>query len=189
MQSSSLSIPSTVLDCTLDYPHPPHPLMTTSTPPPAMLIPPQPAPFEMMPLVVNPSPIQQHQQCHLPPSFQCSNAQLHNDVTPFDTVPPCDDCMERARYQGSYGSQCQGQPGTECALSNPNTPIHSNQSTLRRRSGRRSSLSSNAGGRRLSVGGGGPTPPPPPPPPPLQVAASDPDCCDSEVVETVESSV
>ena len=28
------------------------------------------------------------------------------DVLPFDTVPPCDDCMERARVRGSYTADC-----------------------------------------------------------------------------------
>jgi len=131
-----------------------------------------------------------------------------DDVIPFDNVPPCDDCLHRARYQGSYGSQCQGQPGTECALrsSQPNTPNHSNQSTMKRqkkgRRNSRSSISSNASqiSTRLQQqqGGGGserrmsnssqihlqhPCGIV------QQVTTSDADADSSEVVETVESSV
>ena len=92
------------------------------------------------------------------------------DVVPFDTVPPCDDCMQRARYQGSYGSECRGTSGTDCALStHPNTPNHSNQSTLKR----------NSSIKRTPMA-------------PMAVVAtvSEPDPEEtSEVVETVESSV
>lgn len=28
------------------------------------------------------------------------------DVVPFDNVPPCDNCMERARITGSYAGVC-----------------------------------------------------------------------------------
>ena len=35
------------------------------------------------------------------------------DVIPFDTVPPCDDCMEKARVEGSYSGHCDRQ---ECAM-------------------------------------------------------------------------
>lgn len=33
-----------------------------------------------------------------------SSSQL--DVAPFDNAPPCDDCMQQARLQGSYSGQC-----------------------------------------------------------------------------------
>lgn len=29
------------------------------------------------------------------------------EVVPFDQVPPCDDCLQRARNHGSYGEMCQ----------------------------------------------------------------------------------
>ncbi len=32
---------------------------------------------------------------------------IPGDVVPFDTVPPCDDCLQRARRHGSYGDVCQ----------------------------------------------------------------------------------
>ena len=36
--------------------------------------------------------------------FVCASAtQL--DVVPFDTVPPCDDCMARARVEGAYAGK------------------------------------------------------------------------------------
>lgn len=35
------------------------------------------------------------------------------DVVPFDTVPPCDDCMEKARLEGSYSGHCER---AECAM-------------------------------------------------------------------------
>jgi len=39
-----------------------------------------------------------------------------NDVSPFDSVPPCDDCLERARDGGTFPSigAC---PKSECGLS------------------------------------------------------------------------
>ena len=42
----------------------------------------------------------------------------HLDVVPFDTVPPCDDCLKRARYKGSYGTECHGTSGAECVFMN-----------------------------------------------------------------------
>ena len=42
-----------------------------------------------------------------------SCSTMHLDVIPFDTVPPCDDCMNKARVQGSYTGDCQKQ---ECAM-------------------------------------------------------------------------
>lgn len=35
------------------------------------------------------------------------------DVLPFDNMPPCDDCLQKARYQGSFSGDCTKD---ECAL-------------------------------------------------------------------------
>ncbi len=56
------------------------------------------------------------------------------DVMPFDTMPPCDDCLQKARYQGSYSGDCTRE---ECALgsrSNQASPAN----TLKRNSSLRS---------------------------------------------------
>ena len=55
---------------------------------------------------------QAHQQVH------CQTLPRHLDVVPFDTVPPCDDCLKRARYKGSYGTECHGTSGAECVFMN-----------------------------------------------------------------------
>ena len=44
-------------------------------------------------------------------AFSFSASEL--DVAPFDTVPPCDDCMDRARLEGTYSGQCMK---PDCAL-------------------------------------------------------------------------
>jgi hypothetical protein len=40
------------------------------------------------------------------------------DVVPFDQVPPCDDCLQRARRCGSYGDVCQNleATGVDCGF-------------------------------------------------------------------------
>ena len=69
-------------------------------------------------------------------SFQGMSYTLPRDfdVMPFDTMPPCDDCLQKARYQGSYSGNCTSE---ECALG-----IRSNQAspanTLKRNSSLRS---------------------------------------------------
>ena len=50
-----------------------------------------------------------------------TNMPLEPDVIPFDNLPPCDDCMERARVEGSYSGVCDNQ---NCSMGN---------GTLRRR--------------------------------------------------------
>jgi len=60
------------------------------------------------------------QQLHQLEQHQLEQHQLHQqgphahhqhhgqfEVVPFDQVPPCDDCMQRARHRGSYGDVCQ----------------------------------------------------------------------------------
>ena len=37
------------------------------------------------------------------------------DVIPFDNLPPCDDCMDRARVEGSYSGDCDK---PECSMGN-----------------------------------------------------------------------
>ncbi len=49
------------------------------------------------------------------PSYYCSQLNLATDVAPFDTVPPCDSCMERARVEGAYAGITCANP--ECAMS------------------------------------------------------------------------
>ena len=67
---------------------------------------------QILPLnIINCNRIEQQQQ---PQQIQCQTLPRHLDVVPFDTVPPCDDCLKRARYKGSYGTQCQGTSGAEC---------------------------------------------------------------------------
>lgn len=39
------------------------------------------------------------------------------EVIPFDQVPPCDDCLQRARHRGSYGEMCQNfENGENCGF-------------------------------------------------------------------------
>ena len=70
-------------------------------------------PQQILPLnIMNCNRIDQQQI--QPQQIQCQTLPRHLDVVPFDTVPPCDDCLKRARYKGSYGTQCQGTSGAEC---------------------------------------------------------------------------
>ena len=71
-------------------------------------------PQQILPLnIMNCNGIDQQQQAQ---QIQCQTLPRHLDVVPFDTVPPCDDCLKRARYKGSYGTQCQGTSGAECVF-------------------------------------------------------------------------
>jgi hypothetical protein len=63
--------------------------------------------------------------------LQCQTLPRHLDVVPFDTVPPCDDCLKRARYKGSYGSECQGTSGADCVLLNNQSSLTSLTSTIK----------------------------------------------------------
>lgn len=48
---------------------------------------------------------------------QQQNYQLPPEVIPFDQVPPCDDCLQRARHRGSYGDVCQNfENGENCGF-------------------------------------------------------------------------
>lgn len=40
---------------------------------------------------------------------------MEPDVIPFDNLPPCDDCMERARVEGSYSGNCEN---PNCSMGN-----------------------------------------------------------------------
>lgn len=84
---------------------------------------------QILPLnIINCNRIEQQQQ---PQQIQCQTLPRHLDVVPFDTVPPCDDCLKRARYKGSYGTQCQGTSGAECIFMH-NQEQSSLTSTFRR---------------------------------------------------------
>ena len=37
-------------------------------------------------------------------------------MIPFDQMPPCDDCLQRARRHGSYGDVCEGLQTEECGF-------------------------------------------------------------------------
>ena len=63
--------------------------------------------------------------------LQCQTLPRHLDVVPFDTVPPCDDCLKRARYKGSYGAECQGTSGADCVLLNNQSSLTSLTSTIK----------------------------------------------------------
>ena len=41
---------------------------------------------------------------------------LPRDVIPFDQIPPCDDCLQRARSHGSYGDICQNLETDNCGF-------------------------------------------------------------------------
>ena len=45
---------------------------------------------------------------------------LPRDVVPFDQMPPCDDCLQRARSHGSYGDICQNLETDSCGFQNHN---------------------------------------------------------------------
>jgi hypothetical protein len=49
------------------------------------------------------------------PAFSTSAEQLlaEMDVIPFDNVPPCDDCMAKAKIEGSYSGECEKH---DCAM-------------------------------------------------------------------------
>ena len=49
-----------------------------------------------------------------PSVFSMLSAPIEVDVLPFDSVPPCDDCLKRARVEGSYGDVVCHR--AECAL-------------------------------------------------------------------------
>ena len=38
------------------------------------------------------------------------------EVVPFDQVPPCDDCLQRARHRGSYGDVCHNLEVDQCGF-------------------------------------------------------------------------
>ena len=84
-------------------------------------------PQQILPLnIMNCNRIDQQQQ-----QIQCQTLPRHMDVVPFDTVPPCDDCLKRARYKGSYGTQCQGTSGAECIfMHSQETAFQSSQQSL-----------------------------------------------------------
>ena len=56
------------------------------------------------------------------------------DVLPFDNMPPCDDCLQKARYQGSFSGDCNKE---ECALGSRSN-LASPANTLKRGSSLRS---------------------------------------------------
>ncbi|CAB4068416.1 CSPG4 [Lepeophtheirus salmonis] len=62
------------------------------------------------------------------------------DLVPFDTIPPCDDCVMKARCLGSYIGECSS--NQECAM---------NSSTLRRSLGSLRSLSRNSNNEEKEV--------------------------------------
>ena len=69
---------------------------------------------QLLPLnIMNCNGLEQAQQ-----QAHCQTLPRHLDVVPFDTVPPCDDCLKRARYKGSYGTMCHGTSGAECVFMN-----------------------------------------------------------------------
>ena len=48
---------------------------------------------------------------------------LPRDVIPFDQMPPCDDCLQRARSHGSYGDICQNlETDGNCGFQMGNNP-------------------------------------------------------------------
>ena len=53
---------------------------------------------------------------------------LPRDVIPFDQMPPCDDCLQRARSHGSYGDICQNLETDEnCGFHNPRLPYRDSE--------------------------------------------------------------
>ena len=54
---------------------------------------------QLLPLNLMNSFGQQKQQQQ--PNVMCHTLPRHLDVVPFDTLPPCDDCLRHARYQAS----------------------------------------------------------------------------------------
>lgn len=70
-----------------------------------------------------------------------SQHSIEPDVVPFDTVPPCDDCMERARLEGTYSGECSSQ---NCAMGTMRrgTSTHSLTSQGRGRMGNNLKMSS-----------------------------------------------
>ena len=72
---------------------------------------------QMLPLnVMNYNHLEQAPQ--IQSNVACHTLPRHLDVVPFDTLPPCDDCMKEARYKGSYSTVCHGTSGAECAIMN-----------------------------------------------------------------------
>ena len=69
-----------------------------------------------------------------------TNMPLEPDVIPFDNLPPCDDCMERARVEGSYSGVCDNQ---NCSMGN---------GTLRRRASMSAATTSSSSSGRLTNG-------------------------------------
>ena len=99
----------------------------------------------------------------LPRDMLCHGQQLLHqhpnqfEVVPFDQVPPCDDCMQRARHRGSYGDVCQNlEMDSSCGFQMTNLPASGPTSQSRPgsafRSPTHSSLSQNS--NQMAMGGG-----------------------------------
>ena len=72
---------------------------------------------QMLPLnVMNYNHLEQTPQ--IQPNVTSHTLPRHLDVVPFDTLPPCDDCLKEARYKGSYSTVCHGTSGAECSIMN-----------------------------------------------------------------------
>ena len=55
------------------------------------------------------------------------DARFTMEVIPFDQMPPCEDCLQRARHQGSYGDVCQNfENSEECGFQMHQIPIQNN---------------------------------------------------------------